>query len=259
MRDASGALAAICALLEWSAAAIARGMSTLQPPPSLPKRVLIEGMAAARANLVPGLILNFVAVIIGCGYAWHEPTRAALTAVGDYKQEVGILFPIVSTAFFAGLLPVVMQRLGAAHQDPWGHLRLLLPFWAYKGAEVNALYDLQAMMFGTGTDIGTLACKVAFDQFVYVPIWAVPSMVIAYQYMNTGFSWQALRADLNRSWYVRRCSTVLVMNMLIWVPAVTMIYTLPTALQLPIQNIIACLFVLLISFMTKPVAPAVEV
>jgi hypothetical protein len=37
-------------------------------------------------------------------------------------------------------------------------------FWGVKGTEVDAFYRLQALMFGNGTDAGTIALKVLVDQ-----------------------------------------------------------------------------------------------
>jgi FtsH-binding integral membrane protein len=37
----------------------------------------------------------------------------------------------------------------------------------------------------------------------------------------------------------------------VWVPAVAVIYLLPTALQLPLQNVVLCFFTLLVIFMTR--------
>jgi len=51
---------------------------------------------------------------------------------------------------------------------------------------------------------------------------------------------------------VRQTVPVLISNWAVWVPAVAMIYAMPPALQLPIQNLVACLWVMMVMFMTKP-------
>lgn len=209
-----------------------------------------------RANAIPGLILNLVAASLGAAYAWHPGTRAVFSAVGELKSSAPYLFSMISTMIFGGLLPVILQRLGAARCEPWRYLLFLMPFWAYKGAEVNLLYELQAMVFGTEPSFTVVAAKVAVDQLVYVTLWATASQVLAYAWMDAGFRLGPVRADLARGrWYLRRCVPVLVTNWALWTPAVAILYQLPVELQLPFQNLILCLWVLLLSFLTKPGDP----
>lgn len=235
---------------------IRRPMDAAQPPAVNPhplRRALAQGAAAVKANLVPGLILNAVAVAIGAAYAWHQGTQAVFESVGELKARSPWLFAACSTMLFGGLLPVVLQRLGAARREPWAYLLFLLPFWAYKGLEVNALYALQAWLFGHEPSAGVVALKVVADQLVYVTIWATPSQVLVYQWMDARFRAGPVAADLRRGrYYLRRCVPVLVTNWALWTPAVAVLYQLPTELQLLFQNLILCLWVLLLSFLTKP-------
>jgi hypothetical protein len=48
---------------------------------------------------------------------------------------------------------------------------------------------------------------------------------------------------------------ILIANWGIWTPAVAIIYLLPTALQLPMQNIVLCFFTLLLATITRRPAP----
>ena len=217
------------------------------------RRALLRGVAAVRANLVPGLILNAVAAAVGAAYAWHPGTREVFERVAVVKGHAPWIFAMCSTMLFGGLLPVVLQRLGAARREPWRYLVFLLPFWAYKGLEVNALYALQAWLFGLEPSAGVVALKVAADQLVYVTVWATPSQVLVYQWMDAGFRVGPVRADLARGrYYLRQCVPVLVTNWALWTPAVAILYQLPLELQLPFQNLILCLWVLLLSFLSKP-------
>lgn len=217
------------------------------------RRALQRGLAAVKANAIPGLILNVVAAMIGAAYAWHEGTRLLFEQVGELKGRSPWVFSACSTMVFGGLLPVILQRLGAARREPWRYLVFLLPFWAYKGIEVNALYALQAWIFGAEPTAGVVALKVAADQLVYVTLWATPSQVLVYQWMDARFRTGPVAADLRtRGWWLRRCVPVMITNWALWTPAVAILYQLPVELQLPFQNLILCLWVLLLSFLTKP-------
>jgi hypothetical protein len=40
----------------------------------------------------------------------------------------------------------------------------------------------------------------------------------------------------------------------VWVPAVAIIFQLPTSLQLPLQNLVCCFYTLMVTFLTRPAA-----
>ena len=115
---------------------------------------------------------------------------------------------------------------------------------------MDALYRLQAHVFGDAVALGVVLSKVLVDQFVYCPIWAVPTTVILYLWKDCGFSVARTKANLGERWYYRRAVPVMVSNWGVWIPAVTLIYFLPQPLQLPLQNIVACFWVLLLMFIT---------
>ena len=52
-------------------------------------------------------------------------------------------------------------------------------------------------------------------------------------------------------WYATRCLPLLMANLGVWVPAVAVIYALPLALQLPVMNLVLCLFVLFVMILTR--------
>jgi hypothetical protein len=129
----------------------------------------------------------------------------------------------------------------------------LTVFWAYKGFEIDLWYRLQAHMIGTGHDAGTIALKVVLDQFVYCPIYAVPVTTAVYQAAEAFPDWRGVRADIRAPhWYRRRVLPVLLANMGIWIPAVAVIYALPTPLQLPLQNIVLCFYTLIVAHQMRP-------
>ena len=210
------------------------------------RRAAADGLAAGRANLRPGLILWAVAVAVVVGY-YHVPSvEAALVRVGGVKERFGFAFSAVSTAFFAAVLPILLGRLFGVLRlpDARGWL-VIVPFWMERGMEVDALYRLQAWLFGDTPDAATVAAKVLFDQLLYVPLWAIPTMELAYRFKD--------RRPVPRrfgAWYVGDVLPLIAANYVIWVPAVTAIYMLPVPLQLPMANLVTCLWVLVFGFMT---------
>lgn len=218
-------------------------------PPDAPWR---SGVQGARANLVPAVVLQVVAVALVLGYYYVPDVHGALARLAEFREKSGVGFGIVSTGLFGGLLPFLYIRLGKRDSEghprySWGQGFWLTAFWAYKGLEVGIWYGVQAHVFGAGHDVGTIVVKVFMDQFVYCPAFAVPVTVAVYRAVDAG-TLAAPRSDMiEGGWYRKRVLPVLLSNLGVWVPAVAAIYCLPTPLQLPMQNMVLCFYTLVVA------------
>ena len=215
---------------------------------------LRAALQAARANLVPGLVLQTFAGAIVAAYYLHPASRAALEALAEFRGRVGMPFAIVSTALFGAVIPFAIVALTPSTRGRYtfGQMGGLTAFWAYKGVEISLFYAIQARLFGEGQDAFTIVIKTVVDQFIYGPLLATPLTWLAYAWAEHRFDTRALGQDLRRPrLYAERIFPLLVTSWVVWVPAVAIIYLLPTALQLPLQNIVCCFFTLLIIFMTR--------
>lgn len=209
-----------------------------------------SGVRSARANLVPGLVLQVAALALVLAYYRNDATREVLARVVAWREEVGVGLSILSTGFFGGLLPMLYLTLRRATRGRYSvaQAAVITGFWAYKGFEVDLLYRLLARFVGEGNDFGTIAVKTVIDQFVYCPLIAVPLTVVVYEWVAAHFDAAAVRADVRAGgWVWRRVVPVLISNVGVWLPAVCIIYALPTALQLPLQNLVLCFFTLLVA------------
>ncbi len=213
-----------------------------------------RGLAAGRASVLPATLIWAAALGVVLGYYFHDGTRAALATITQWREALGIWFAVISTALFGGVLPLGFQYLqrSGTKRESWRHLPFFLLFWGYKGAELHGLYFLQAWVFGAAPEPLVVVVKVAADQLIYAPLWAAPSFLVAYQWKDLGYSVAALRAKLGRAWVRDVLLPVLLMNWVLWVPSVALIYCLPVPLQLPLQNLVLCLGVLVATLLTKP-------
>jgi hypothetical protein len=216
-----------------------------------------SGLRGARANVVPGLVLQALAVAVAIGYYWVPFVHAALSRLEQMHQSMGLLFSVASTGICGGVVPFIYLHFeqrdvgGNPRYDWWQGLGLTV-FWAYKGIEVDLWYRLQAHLFGNGHGLGTIATKVVMDQLVYCPVFAVPVTAAVYQLVDSGYNGRSLVDDIRkRRWYMRKVLPVLISNLGVWVPAVVVIYVLPTALQLPLQNLILCFYTLIVAHQTR--------
>jgi hypothetical protein len=214
---------------------------------------LTPGLVGLRRNLVPGLVLQTCALAILIGYAWLPAFHTLLDSVGALKTRYGYAYSALSTALFGGFIPFVY--LFATKQLHKGvllaELVFYLGFWVWKGVEVDALYRVQSSVFGNNMSLGTVAAKVCVDQFAYNPLWAAPTQVVFFLWKDAAFSWSGLILQLEQESIWHRVVVVLFSTWMVWLPTAAIVYSLPTALQLPISNLVLCFWCLLLSFISR--------
>lgn len=222
----------------------------MHQPVALPS-IWTEIGAAVRRNLVPGLCLwTFAAALVACYYLLPS-TRGWWDAVGDFKAGAGLWFALIATIITTCFLPMaIIGLMGLGTRERLVHRLLFgVAFWGWRGIEVDLLYRGQAWLFGSGTDAATIACKVAFDQFVYCPLWAVPNVALGLRFLDAGCAWTPFRAGLG--WRSARhlwWSTMLA-TWMVWIPATSLIYSLPGPLQFPLFSLVSCFGVLVVTLL----------
>jgi len=214
---------------------------------------LRRGWRAGVRNRVPAFILWCIGMALLGGYYSWPPLRESLNEIARLKQSGGLLVAACTTGFAGGVLPTLFQlfaspvvRAKALRDAPFQ-----TAFWFCKGIEIDLFYRGQALIFGESPTLPIVAVKVFVDQFIYCTFWAVPTMVFLYQWKENSYSLLQTWAGIDRRWVRENALPVLVTNWVIWTPTVFIIYSLPLGLQLPIQNIVLSLFVLLLVVLTK--------
>jgi hypothetical protein len=216
------------------------------------------GLAGARANFVPGICLQVFALGLLSAYYAHSPSRSALERLATFRVEVGAPFDAVSTALFGAVIPFLVLKLRASTRSRYAfpQMALITAFWAYKGVEVSCFYKFQVWLFGEGHSATTIILKTLVDQYVYCPVVAIPVTWLVYTWAEHRFDSAPVVREVRRPGFYARCVLpILIANWGIWTPAVAIIYLLPTALQLPMQNIVLCFFTLLLATITRRPAP----
>lgn len=207
---------------------------------------------AARRNLVPGLCLQAVAVAIILAYYRLPAARGIFESIAAAKAGGGFLFSALSTAVAAGVIPWMVDAWRG--RIPRRLLRLDLLFvtllWAWRGSEVDLFYRCQAMLFGAGADAGTILRKVAFDMLLYAPLWAQPIQVTCYRLRDAGYDVAAFRAAWGWGDFARQVWTVQIGGWMVWIPAVAIIYSLPSDLQIALFAVMICFWSLLLAAIT---------
>ena len=207
------------------------------------------GLAAAKKNVGPGLLLQGFALALVLLYYFHAPTREILLKIPEIQQRMGVWFPILATAFFGGVIPyiflIVRKRI-----VPGRHISTLLfmpSFWALMGLSIDALYRAQALLFGSEPNAATVIKKVLVDQFIFCVIWSAPVTTLAMCWKDHNFSLKATKSDLSRKFITQNIPAVLIAMWGVWIPTVAIVYSLPLALQFPLFNIVLCFWSLLLT------------
>ncbi len=209
------------------------------------------GLRGARANLGPGLALQGLAIALVVAYYRWPAAEALLREATALRARFGVFVPIALTAVCGGVIPFLYLRAQPVTRPahPWRDLWFFGGYWAYRGFEIDLFYRGMAALFGTGRDVGTLAAKVAMDQFVYCLLVAVPVMVLTFGWRAEGYSWRRLRERMRGRFLRHEVLPLYLANCAIWIPAVSAIYSLPLPLQLPLCNVVLCFYTLLVSHM----------
>jgi len=207
------------------------------------------GLAAAKRNIGPGLLLQGFALTIALLYYFHDPTQNILLKIPKIQQRMGLFFPIVATAFFGGVIPYLFlaTRKGIA---PGRHVAIFLfmiGFWALMGLYVELLYKFQSLLFGDEPSAATIIKKVVADQFVFSVIFSAPATTLAMLWKDHHFSFQATRNEITRTFFTEKIPTVLLALWAVWIPTVAIVYSLPLALQFPLFNIVLCFWSFLLT------------
>lgn len=223
-------------------------MSDLDFAPRLRNNIV----TAIRANLVPGLFLQALALLIAWSYFSLPEARPAFNALAALKEASGPVYALIATSVFGGLVPYLflLQR-GRIVKDRVAQGVFYVAIWAFMGLLVDALYAQQAQWFGSEGDIMTVAKKVAVDQLGFSAFISSPILTTAYLWKDKGFDGRATRAAITREFFLLHIPTTVAANWVVWTPAVCVIYALPSALQVPLFNLVLCFFVLLLSMLKR--------
>lgn len=211
--------------------------------------------AAARENLLPGLLLQALMVVFLCLYLFHGGTRQFLGNVAKLKQESGYPFAFVSYVIAGALLPELLriaffQRGRPGRRNAWNFLTAA-PIWGILGLIVDLFYRWQAVWFGAGNDFQTILFKVLVDQFLFSPFLSAPYIVGTLYWRDHRFRRDAFRRMFSADFVYESVFPIVVAGWCIWIPGVSLVYFMPSALQLPTAVIIQVFWVLIITTLAE--------
>jgi hypothetical protein len=219
---------------------------TSRPMPSLASNLKY----ALKANILPALMLQTLALGVALSYFHWSAAQAVFSYIAELRDQFGLSYAIVSTSLFGGLLPFsLMYFSGRIKTQVLLQLIFYCTLWAMMGALIAKFYVFQDYLFGSANDVFTVAKKVAFDQFVFSVFLTSPLLTLLNLWKDSQFSWSKSKVHMNKSLLTLKIPSTIISTWLVWIPAVSVIYTMPSALQIPLFNLVLCLFVLIFALL----------
>jgi hypothetical protein len=198
----------------------------------------VESLRALRANLIPGLLLQLVMASMAAAYFLAPGARMLMEHLARLRTDWGLFFSFVGTSVASAIFPELLHiALGGRNAPPAIPLlkRLLfaIPFWGLIGMQVDLFYRLQYVLFGPSDTASVILKKVLVDAFLYCPLLAMPQAVCAFLWRDHDFTMRGFRGHHPVTFYALRIFPVLMANWMVWIPLVSIIYSLPAALGVP--------------------------
>jgi membrane-bound metal-dependent hydrolase YbcI (DUF457 family) len=223
---------------------------------------LTIGWQAAKANAVPGLILQAAMLATLVAYYASANFAELLNQLAHFKQEHSISFVIVAGVLAGAILPeifvVVFFQQGKVGRQNLRNLAFTVPTWGIDAVLVDLMYRANAHWFGDVVSVPVVLAKICVDQLGYNPFLAAPGEVLVYEWKNDGFSTQSVRRALTWEHYRDKIVPTLLATWVVWAPLMAIIYSLPFPVQFPLFSLALTFWVLLLTYMTNRFSGAIE-
>jgi hypothetical protein len=219
------------------------------------KTPLFIGLRAAKANLIPGLIVQVAMASIVVAYYTQPAIHGWLSALAEIKRNGGLVFSALAAMVAGGLFPeiltvAVFQRWKIRRKNI-GNMLFNMALWGTEGMIVDLFYRTQAHIFGSHVDFATVFKKVLVDQLIYTPFFATPFGVGCYEWKNRDYSPQGMSRVFTLAFYKNKSVPALVASWGVWIPLVSILYSLPSLLQFPLFTLGLTFWVMILTYVTS--------
>lgn len=192
------------------------------------------------------LIWGFAFILIAAYY--FVPVFGSYFALlEDWHIRFGLWAVIADRILFCGLVPAVFMLTIKGLREPrvWV-VCLLLTIWnLIWGIVCDVGFRLQAFLFGSDSDWGTLLMKTCVDQFVFAPLVIAPANAMFCFWLARDLSFVRVRREWPKRTYKDLVVPNLFANWLIAIPVTFIMFSFPTPLQIHI-NSLCCSFAALL-------------
>lgn len=211
----------------------------------------MRGLQAARTNILPGLLLQAVMACFIALYLFHDGTRDFLAKVGTVRSQMGYAFAVVSYIFSGTLLPEVLRivffQKGRIGMGNLWRVVSMAPLWSVLGVVVDCFYRLQGGWFGVGNTWDVVLIKVVVDLLIFSPLIVNPLVVAYLAWQKERFQTSAVATIFSWDFLNEKIIPTQIAVWCVWLPGVSLVYSMPPLLQLPVAVLIQCFWVLILT------------
>lgn len=215
----------------------------------------MAGLRAARANVVPGLIVQSLMLSVLLAYYFYPPMSHWLNGLAAVKERWGYgyaaLNGIVAGALIPEILRICVFQNGRMQRRNFSNLIFAASFWCLMGMVVDFFYRRQAVWFGEEVTFFVVMKKVLVDQFPYNIVFAAPVTTWLYDWKYRGYSWVGLSEFFTLHYYRDHVLPTLFATWGVWIPIMAILYSLPSLLQIPLFGMALSLWVMLYTWMSE--------
>ena len=198
-------------------------------------------------------MVQAVMVSLLLGYFFHPPIREILERLAEVKTRWGYAYSalaaVVAGAAVPGLLRILVFQKRRIVRTNLSNFVFAAVFWSLIGILVDLFYRYQAIWWGDEATAAAVIPQVLVDQFVFTPLITAPLTTWIYEWKNRGYR---MRSDFFTLIYYRdHILPTLVAIWGVWIPIVTVLYTLPETLQIPMYSLALTLWVMIYTWMSE--------
>jgi hypothetical protein len=232
------------------------------PQPITLASLLAPGLAAVKKYWRPILLLQASALLLVIGYFSDGHVRMVCQHLSEFKVRAGFTFSAVSAAIAGALLPEAAKALvmgdRVIDRKRVRDVGFALIVFAVMGVIIDLQYRVFGWVIGNDDRPVTIIIKVLADQFITTPIYGVPYFVVVYLLRANRYNVLVTVKELTPRWYATRVMPLMISGWFFWIPMVSLIYSLPGALQFFLFDFALAAWSLLIVFIAaaepRPVA-----
>jgi hypothetical protein len=123
--------------------------------------------------------------------------------------------------------------------------------FTHMGMLVDAFYRTQALVFGAEASPSVVVAKVLCDQFLYSPFVATPLTCWLYDWKLYGYRLTGTHRFFTLAYARDVMVPVIFANWGVWIPVVSILYSLPSTLQIPLFGLALSLWVMLLTWISE--------
>ena len=205
------------------------------------------GLAAARANLVPMVMLWALAGVSVGAYYFLAPFREMLEPIAAWHGTWGWRAAFISQAVFCGILPgaFLLAIRSIRPQHPFLTILAQSLWCGTFGICCNELFHLMARSFGDNAHVSTVLVKSAFDQFVWTVAVIAPANAVFFFWVGRDFSLERVKREWPSPFFRRMVLPNLIPNWIVWIPMSLAIFAFPFPLQIHVNGIVCAFWTLM--------------